>query len=182
MVVLSRLICHPAHPCAAVTALQASASLAADGSLQLLYTLTGALDALRIPAPTQSGFADELWKHTCFEAFVSHAEATSYHEFNFSPTGQWAAYAFSDYRQRDAGWQPAQAPDFNSRQTPDALTLAASIPATLLPARSGILHIGLTAVVETIEGAISYWALAHPGERPDFHLRAAFTLQLANSS
>ena len=30
-------------------------------------------------------------------------------------------------------------------------------------------RIGLSAVIETTDGALSYWALAHPAEKPDFH-------------
>ncbi len=57
--------------------------------------------------------------------------------------------------------------------------LEAHIPAALLSTDSGSLHIGLSAVIEAADGTLSYWALTHPGERPDFHQRAAFTLRLA---
>lgn len=174
----ARLICHPAHPCPAVTTLQVDASLLADGSLQLHYSLSGVLDALNIPAATQSGFADELWKHTCFEAFVGTPGAAGYREFNFSPSGQWAAYAFSDTRQRDAAWHAAQAPQHATHRRGDTLVLNAGIPRDLLPDTGDAWQIGLTAVVEARDGTLSYWALTHTGERPDFHQRAAFTLRL----
>lgn len=35
--------------------------------------------------------------------------------------------------------------------------------------------LGLTAVIETITGEKSYWALHHPVLRPDFHHRDGFT-------
>ena len=38
--------------------------------------------------------------------------------------------------------------------------------------------VGLTAVIEDADGGIAYWALAHPGEQPDFHHPASFTLRL----
>ena len=41
---------------------------------------------------------------------------------------------------------------------------------------------GLSAVIETIDGAISYWALAHPAEKPDFHHPDSFVLTLPESS
>jgi hypothetical protein len=41
---------------------------------------------------------DELWKQTCFEAFVGSPAEESYFEFNFSPSTQWAAYGFDSYR------------------------------------------------------------------------------------
>lgn len=153
-----------------------------DGALQLRFALIGAMSALRIPTPTQGGFADGLWQHTCFEAFIGDANSTAYREFNFSSSGHWAAYAFSDYRQRDAAWQPAQAPLLTTRFAANLLTLEARIAAALLPASSSTLHIGLTAVIETVDGELSYWALSHPGERPDFHQRAAFSLRLATTN
>ncbi|MDB5802613.1 MAG: hypothetical protein JWL63_3552 [Rhodocyclales bacterium] len=152
----------------------------ADGLLQLRFELKGAANGLRIPAPTHADFADELWRHTCFEAFVGTSESSAYREFNFSPSGQWAAYAFTDYRQRDATWRPVQAPLTTLRSAADGFTLEASIPAALLPTRSANLHIGLTAVIEANDDALSYWALTHRSDQPDFHQRASFTLRLAS--
>lgn len=40
------------------------------------------------------------------------------------------------------------------------------------------LQIGLSAVIATKEGAISYWALAHPPGKPDFHHKDCFALKL----
>jgi hypothetical protein len=37
---------------------------------------------------------------------------------------------------------------------------------------------GLSAVVETKDGGISYWALAHPPGKPDFHHPDSFALTL----
>ena len=38
--------------------------------------------------------------------------------------------------------------------------------------------VGLTAVVEGLDGAIAYWALAHPSDKPDFHHPDSFALEL----
>src|SRR5579864_7835754 len=40
------------------------------GSLVLCYIVTGKIGELRLPPVTVAGRADELWRHTCFEAFV----------------------------------------------------------------------------------------------------------------
>jgi hypothetical protein len=37
--------------------------------------------------------------------------------------------------------------------------------------------IGLTAVLEQTDGTKSYWALAHPPGKPDFHDPACFALE-----
>jgi hypothetical protein len=44
---------------------------------------------------------------------------------------------------------------------------------------SGPLALGLSVVVEEVDGGMSYWALAHPPGRPDFHHRAGFALEVA---
>lgn len=42
----------------------------------------------------------------------------------------------------------------------------------------GALRVGLSAVIEERRGAKSYWALAHPAGKPDFHHSDCFALEL----
>ncbi|WP_345532753.1 DOMON-like domain-containing protein [Viridibacterium curvum] len=169
--------CYPGSPGAAPLSVYAGARCLADGALQLRFSVQGDAAGLRLPQPVaQAGFADGLWQHTCFEAFVGVAGSSAYREFNLSPSGQWAAYAFADYRQRDERWQAAQAPQFSVQRTDDGLTIDALIPAALLPVGEGV-DISLTAVIEAADGHLGYWALSHAGERPDFHKRASFVLR-----
>jgi ABC-type uncharacterized transport system permease subunit len=44
--------------------------------------------------------------------------------------------------------------------------------------RRGRLALALSVVVEHEDGVLSYWALAHPAAKPDFHHRDAFVLEL----
>jgi hypothetical protein len=78
--------------------------------LALNYRLTGDLGALRLPEPAPPLRADGLWKHSCFEAFIGHGGSGEYCEFNFSPSGAWAAYQFSGYRKGMAPWLKGAAP------------------------------------------------------------------------
>ena len=39
-------------------------------------------------------------------------------------------------------------------------------------------RVGLCAVVAETGGACSYWALRHPGPKPDFHEAAGFTVRI----
>lgn len=157
-------------------------SLAAAGSeagagLLLRYQLRGDVNRLRIPETASPGPADGLWQRTCFEAFVARADEAAYREFNFSPSGRWAAYRFSAERVRDASAEAAQTPvvpDLQLERGPESLTLLAWLPLHALPVPAPALEIGLTAVIETTDGQLSYWALRHPGERPDFHHRGGF--------
>ena len=91
------------------------------GLLALSYTLTGNLDDISLPA-VATARRDELWRHTCFEAFVR-ASGNEYYEFNFSPSTQWAAYRFSGYR---SGMRPATEigePLIEVSSNPDRFTL-----------------------------------------------------------
>ena len=157
--------------------MSASATLTVDGALALRYEVLGDENKLLIPAPQPPGAADGLWQHTCCEAFVAAVDGVEYHEFNFSPSGQWAIYRFSAYRERDAGYQPSVAPTIGFQRRPDGFRLDALLARELLPAARQF-HIGLTAVIEAAAGGKSYWALAHGAAQPDFHLRQSFVLTL----
>lgn len=165
----------------AAEAIEVDVRFTAAGELSLAYCLDGSLDQLRIPEPQLPGPADGLWEHTCFEAFIAAGNSLAYREFNLSPSGQWAAYAFSGYRERDEGVTLAPAPRVSVRRSARRLELEAILPPGLLPpaAPGAGYQVGLSAVIEAADGGKAYWALAHPGPRPDFHLRTAFALPLA---
>ena len=171
---------HPATPCPAVARLsvQASAAAGAHGPLLLLrYVLQGDLAALRWPALAPPGPADGLWQHTCFEAFIGSPTSSAYHEFNFAPNGQWASYAFASERVRSPS-APAIRPLRLARQRQrDTCTLEVALPAPT-PAAGPASLLGLSAVIETQDGALSYWALHHPAPQPDFHHRGGWTARL----
>ena len=151
--------------------------LDAAGQLTLRYHLAAHPADLRLPPPATPGAADGLWQTTCLEAFVATPVGEDYREFNFSPSGQWAVYRFSGYRQRDESFCPAGAPRLSLLAPPDHLVLEARLAADLLPAAAA-LHLGLSAVIEAADGGKSYWALRHDATQPDFHLRTSFTLDL----
>ena len=169
------LHCHPSGQPPANLTIQAAVART-DSGLRLTYRIDAAFPELLIPAAIPSLFADGLWQHTCCEAFIATADGTAYREFNFSPSGAWAAYDFGDYRQRNLAWQPPCAPGVACRREGDALWLTAELPVELLPILPG--RLGLTVVAETQDGAKSYWALAHAAAQPDFHLATSFTLPL----
>ena len=174
------LTCHPATPCP--LDLQLSVSLAAAGTETgagwlLHYRITGDTAGLRVPPPSVPGPADGLWQHTCLEAFVARAGEPAYQEFNFSPSGRWAAYRFSTERVRDLPAEaaaPACAPELVFVEQPQSMDLQVWLPREALPpaAAGAPLMLGLSAVLETRDGQLSYWALHHPAARPDFHHRA----------
>jgi hypothetical protein len=146
-------------------------------TLRLRYLLEGEVARLAIPSVAAPQRTDELWRHTCFEAFLRPEPGEAYAELNFSPSTQWAAYAFTGYRE---GMAPAKiaAPGIDVAQTADALDLAVLLNLAGLNLRPGPCRLALSAVIEDATGAKSYWALAHAPGRPDFHHRSSFACQL----
>ena len=173
------LIRHPATPAPVVRSLDASISSRPDGSIDLSYCLRGDIVRLRIPEELAPERVDQLWEHTCFEAFIGVGGETGYREFNFSPSGDWAVYSFAAERQRDDATPPGPAPRIARSDDAHALQLDAWLPTDALPAAGSVL--GLSAVIETADGTLSYWALAHPRAQPDFHDRAGWTAHVPDN-
>jgi hypothetical protein len=156
----------------------------AANRLVLDYELQGDVAGVRLPEsdpfdPHEEP-TDGLWRHTCMEVFVSAASPGScgdYLEFNLAPSGQWAAYRFSGYR---AGMTPLRGlapPRIRMHIEAEQLRLNAQVT---LPAQlaAGDLRLGVSAVVEESQGSLSYWALRHAAERPDFHHPDGFGLEI----
>ena len=172
------LIRHPASPPSPVTSVSATLQIEPH-DLVIHYLLRGHLDAVRWPPRSDGGPADALWQHTCLEAFIAPETGSAYREFNFSPSGHWAHYAFASERQRHAAGTPVRAPLLDMRRTSAGYELVAVLDRASLPA-ARVLQIGLSAVIESIDGHTSHWALHHPKDKPDFHDRSGWTLQLPN--
>lgn len=167
---------HPLTDSTAVREIIVEAGEAENGSLMLNFCLVGDISGLRIPESRAPRRADNLWQHTCFEAFVMAGEGPEYREFNFSPSGEWAAYDFRGYRNARA-LESVVSPCIQVYRSMDRLELDAEISQGLLP-HGCQLTLGLSAVVENVDGILSYWALRHPPGKPDFHHADAFALQL----
>src|SRR6266571_6800294 len=88
---------HPDSSCFAVTHIEVDIARPQTRSLVLAYIVTGRISDVAMPPPVAAAArTDELWRHTCFEAFVG--AGVAYYEFNFAPSTHWAAYRFSSYR------------------------------------------------------------------------------------
>jgi len=171
---------HPDSRCAAVTHMEADVARPRPGALALVYVVTGEMRDLFWPPAAAPARADELWRRTCFEAFVGASPGKAYLEFNFSPARQWAAYSFSGYR---AGMRVASgvaAPRIEVRTTDQQCELRAwlELEPTSLPGDAAW-RVGLSAVIEETSGRKSYWALAHPPGKADFHHVDGFAYEVA---
>ena len=162
---------HPASTAEGVESIELEVKRLGGDLLLLSYTLYGEVSALRFPKATAPARADRLWEHTCFEAFVQPDGEGGYFEFNFSPSGEWAAYRLSSYR---SGMILGEI---------EARVIEARAEAELYELRAmlrwaGGGRLGLAAIIEDQAGRKSWWALAHPPGDPDFHHPACFALEL----
>jgi hypothetical protein len=180
------LLLHPASPCAAVARIEVQITRPQANRLVLVYVVTGRIDDLVVPRAADPARTDELWRHTCFEAFVRRPPGAAYYEFNFAPSRQWAAYQFSGHRTGMRVATEIGDPRIEVDLGPERYILRASLKLdeVLLAASCGkreqdaAWRLGLSAVIEEAGGCQSYWALAHPQGRPDFHHSDCFALEV----
>lgn len=161
---------HPTSTSSHIQALRVGLEPGKDGLL-LRYHLLADMNFIAIPEPAATIHTDELWQHSCFELFVADGHGPGYQEFNFSPSGAWAHYCFSDYRQPMTSNDEVRPPAIRTRVTNNALELTVQ-----LSRLSG--RMALAAVIEDDTGQLHYWALNHPSQNPDFHHSDAFALTL----
>ncbi len=179
-----------------IFSMEASASLALEKkSLALEFQVTGPMASLLLkpsrsfgagPQDSVSGQeltqfqrCDELWKTTCFEAFLQPRQRANYWELNLSSAGQWNVYSMSEYRKNlQLETQVSSLTDFYFHLDNDSLQLRVNWPLDFLSTQSGLFNLGLAAVLETQDGEKSYWALSHHRDRPDFHDAKGFKIEI----
>jgi hypothetical protein len=171
------LHCHPSQPSDAIRELTVQVDRIGQ-RLSVRYAVRGEIGDIRIPATAQSQRRDKLWQHTCFECFVKAPTGAGYCELNFSPSSEWAAYRFDDYRQGAADLPLAVPPAVVIRRDDRRLELEAEVDMATVAELCASSQLALSAVIEDSRGRLSYWALAHPLERPDFHHPGGFVLSL----
>lgn len=171
------LHCHATGTSASVQSIEATVQRLSDVALKLSYHLQGDMPALRIPGTVPVARRDGLWQHTCAELFIAVPHQEAYLEFNFAPSTEWAAYEFSAYRQQGVRVAEFDSPTIVCRQQAQELLLQVDLQVPAL-AQNARWQLGLSMVIEDAQGQLSYWALSHAGERPDFHRRESFVLDI----
>jgi hypothetical protein len=166
------LVCHPDTPAKAIESVSVELERLSE-SVWLRFIIDGPLNDLVLPNPAKPMRRDGLWRTTCLEAFVRDSTGEGYTEFNFSPSHEWAAYSFSSYREGMEPLDMGAGPDIGLDASDTHLALEATIPL-----RPGHCALALSAVIEETDGTKSYWALAHPSGKPDFHHPTCFTASI----
>jgi hypothetical protein len=177
------LTAHPSTPNHDVRSLAVQLRAEEPDILVFQYSLVADMSRVRVPLSGASGRADALWEHTCFEAFVAAGDAPGYHEFNFSPSFDWAIYRFSAYREGMSPAEIGRAPEISVRRGDEGLELKSAVRLGHLADLRDVRHlrIALAAVIEDDDGRLSYWGLRHPPGKPDFHHPNGFALGVARS-
>lgn len=151
-----------------------SAAFGATATTNVWFGIGAPTSRFVMPEPVEPARAENLWETTCFEAFLRVPGAASYREWNFAPSGAWAAYDFSGYR--DGRTEAEVATPYVRLE--DNFTWWA-LGATIAVDAKEVFELGISVILEEQNGIKSYWAIAHPsGEKPDFHDPACFAAHL----
>jgi hypothetical protein len=171
---------HPATRSDSVRGIEASVSWIECDALAFAYSVKGDAKLVRIPPPRLPRRGERLWEHTCFEAFIAVEGGGPYYEFNFAPSGEWAAYHLTGYRKGAPLERRGPGPRITVRRSADSIDLDALIGVEWLPPLppGGRWRLALCAVIEEQGGECGYWALRHPPGKPDFHHPDGFTLEI----
>ena len=147
--------------------------------ISISYTLWGSLTEAVIPETSEApSRQNELWEETCFELFLGGRGSDQYWEFNFSPSGHWNVYRFDAYREGMEEETAFSSLPFSVKNEQDELLLDLEFSLDdIIPEDEG-LEISVSAVVRLKDGRVIYWAMTHPGPKPDFHHRDGFVIEL----
>ena len=153
-----------------------------DAPLELSFSLgpklaescIGGLSFNRHKPENSARRQDNLWEHTCFEAFLARPGAEGYWEVNIAPNGDWNLYQFDDYRTGGVAEPLAKPPEVRFSMNRVGCRCTIQIPLQPWWPSAEIPEIALTMVLEDRSSCLSYWALSHPADKPDFHDRRGF--------
>jgi hypothetical protein len=164
----------PSKPFEVWSTVDHAATFGAMATTSLWFGVRAPAAGFVVPEAAEQQRVDGLWQTTCFEAFFRQAGTTAYREWNFAPSGEWAAYDFSDCRQGMSTPDIAQPPYI---RVEDNLTWWC-LGATIAVDAAERWELALSAVLEEQDGTKSYWALAHGDGPPDFHNPDCFVARL----
>ena len=147
-------------------------------ALVLSFVLQGNLDDIVLPTAAERTRRDNLWQATCLEMFWAAEGEKNYWELNLAPNGAWNVYAFTEYRTEMRPEDRVEEPRIETARTSDTFSLTAELEIGKLHADNAPLRVGVSAVLQHRDTRLSYWALAHPEEKPDFHAPQSFLLRV----
>ena len=159
---MPNLFLHPDSAAGSVDMITATVEATPDGC-RATFTATGDIARIVMPARTEPGRFDDLWRTTCFEIFWQPKGGSFYREFNLSPSTRWACYDFDDFRSamRNAPADVTIMPKVSANTLELTVDIVSDLPR---PAK-----VALNAIIEDADGANRFWALAFADGAPEFH-------------
>lgn len=146
--------------------------------LSVHYSVQGSVESILLPEQAHPIRKNDLWNTTCFEFFIAVPDSSEYWEFNLSPSGEWNVYRMDAYRQVNMREEPAFCELPFAFQKEHGFSLELSVDLNPIISSAQKIQIGVAAITETKDREVTYWALAHPGEQADFHLRDSFLIEM----
>jgi hypothetical protein len=178
---------HPDFACDAVTGIDVDVARTPTG-LMLHYIVSGTVANILLPGLEPPRRGRQLWEHSCFEVFIRPGAGEAYFEYNVAPSREWAAYRFAGHRSGMEDLAEAVTPGTQQAAGADCYAIRVGLDLNDVPelARDDLWHVNVSVVIEEAtggggeggEGRKSYWALAHPPGKADFHHPDCFILQL----
>lgn len=140
-----------------------------EKSFFISYKLTGELDKVELGHTPRHERVIKLWEKTCFELFIKN-ERNEYMEFNFSPVFEWNAFYFTKKGDPLAEWKKINSVKLDILDSFEVFQLIAEIKKEDFPENFfDKCQAGITSVIKEKNGNLSYWALSHEDQRPNFH-------------
>ena len=144
-----------------------------DESVFISYKITGNLSLLDLgEGHPKHERKIKLWEKSCFELFIQNAQ-NEYIEFNFSPEFEWNSFYFKKKGDPIVEFLKMKTPKLDILLSLEVFHLIAEIDKKNFPEGFFLkdlgLKAGITSVIKDKEGKLSYWALSHEDQRPNFH-------------
>ena len=110
-----------------------------------------------------------LWEDTCFELFIKSKKQNGYWEFNFSPSTDWNAFRFIEYRKDIKEEMQIDEIKVFRKLSESNLQVDVIIDLAKIKQLDEKLELAISAIVKDKDDKIYHFALIHNKDEPDFH-------------
>lgn len=141
-----------------------------DDAFFVSYKLTGDLKSIDLGTEPHHARIIKLWEKTCFELFIKNKK-DQYMEFNFSPVFEWNAFFFDKKGDALQEFEKMASVKMDILHSMEVFKVIVEIKKSQFPEDffTEGMSAGLTTVLKERAGRLSYWALSHEDQRPNFH-------------
>ncbi len=152
------------------------------------YRIRGDIDRPRLPPQAASKFQDLLWSKPAWKRSSASPTATPTSNSTSRPRASGRCIDSKPIGKDVTSLNPLPPPRVIVRRHGEELEADIDIHLGAIPGLTAAeikgreLRLAVSAVMQSDQGVISYWALAHPPGKPDFHHRDGFALRAGRRS